>query len=709
MSKLDKKKTMPRYSGIIVVMIVFGFLIIGKVIHTMTVKRPYWEKVFSRLKVDSLPDPAHRGNILSCDGQLMASTLPEYRIFMDFKAGGARKSAMLEQSLDTLCDRMHQIFPEKSADEIRANIEQGKKKQSQHWALWPKRIDYNTLQEVKKLPLFRLLPYQGGFTAEDNAARKHPFDRLAIRTLGNIYGDLDEPRAGLEQAFDSILRGQDGWRRQTKVRDKILTISEKAPIDGADIVTTLDVNIQDMAERYLREELTEIGAYTGVAIVMEVETGDIKAMVNLDLNSDGSYTEQYPHAIADLMEPGSVFKTASILVALDDKKTDTTQVINCMGGKKMMYGREMKDHNWSKGGYGALTVPEILQQSSNIGVSTIIDNGYRSNPQAFVEGLRRVGIGVDLKLPLPGYQPPRIKGPAEKKSWSKSDLPWMSIGYVTQVPPISTLTFYNAIANNGKMMRPRIVKEIRRDGKVVEKIAPVVMKDQIANKDAIAKMQKMLEKVVSVGLGKRAGSKLFKVAGKTGTAQIAGPGGYRAGVMRYLLSFCGYFPADKPRYTCIVCIQKQYGGSGGAMSGIVFHNIAEGIMAQDIKRDSKKAKEATARLYPDVKRGDLRATDIVLTKLGYKTSGEWQNTPRSAAPTHGTANYSNKNFTLKKLEQYQANIMPNVLGMGARDALSMLEKRGLKVKIEGRGRVIEQSISAGTKIGPKQLAVLRLG
>lgn len=709
MSKLDNKNTMPRYSVIIIVMILVGFAILGKVVHTMTVKRPYWEKVFARLKVDSMPDPAQRGNILSCDGQLMASTLPEYRIFMDFKAGGFRKTAMFEQAMDTLCDGLHHIFPTMSSDEFRTNIEEGKKKASQHWKLWPGRIDYNTLQELKKMPLFRLQPYQGGFTAEANSARKHPFDRLAIRTLGDIFGDQDEPRSGLELSFDSILRGQPGWRRQMKVRDQLLTTSEKEPVSGADIVTTIDVNIQDLAERCLREELTEIGADAGVAIVMEVKTGDIKAIVNLDVCKDGSYAELRPHAISDLLEPGSVFKTASFLVALDDGKIDTTMSVNCMGGIKRMYGSEMKDWSWRKGGYGILTVPQILQQSSNIGVSTLIDRYYGSDPEKFIEGLHRIGIADNLGLPIPGYTAPKIRGPKDKKNWSKTDLPWMSIGYVTQMPPISTLTFYNTIANNGKMMRPRIVKEIRRDGKTIQEFPPEVMRDNIAKKESIKIIQEMLEKVVSVGLGKRAGSELFKVAGKTGTALIAGSGGYRGGMTRYLLSFCGYFPADKPLYSCIVCIQRAHGGSGGIMGGTVFHNISEGIMAQIHKRKSHKAKQKTSSLIPDVKRGDLRASDIVLTKLGFKTSGDWQNTSRQTSPTIGTATYNKQGFDLKKSEEYNRKIMPNTIGMGARDAVYMLESRGIKVNLQGRGKVVEQSIPAGNNIKKGEQCSLRLG
>lgn len=722
MSKLDYKNTMPRFMVIVIVMALLGILIIGKVFHTMTVKRPYWEKVSSQLSTDSIDEPAQRGNILSCDGQLMASTLPEYRVYMDYKAGGARKSAMLEQVMDTLCDELHRIFPTQSADEFRTNISEGYRQQKQHKALWPNRIDYNTLQELKKLPLLRLSRNHSGFTEEGNAARKHPFDQLAIRTLGNIYGDLEEPRKGLEEAFDSVLRGHNGLKRRTKVRDQILTTTVREPVNGCDIVTTLDVNMQDIAERSLREELIEVEADVGVAIIMEVATGDIKAMVNLDRRNDGTYSELYPHAIADLMEPGSVFKTASILLALDEEKIDTTNTVDCMGGRKTMYGAEMRDANWTRGGYGILKVPDIIKKSSNIGVSTLIDRAYRNDPQAFVDGLHRIGIGADLQLPLPGYQPPKILGPKDRENaikagkkvvpWSKTDLPWMSIGYVTQVPPISTITFYNAIANNGKMMRPRIVKEIRRDGKVVEELKPQVMIDRIAKEDALNKMRAMLEKVVSkTGTGKNAMSEHFKVAGKTGTAQIAGGGGYRKGVMRYLLSFCGYFPADNPRYTCIVCIQKNYGGSGGVVSGKVFHNIAEGIMAQDVVMKKKSANElkSPGRLVPDVKRGNLRATDIVLTNLGFTTSGQWQQTPATNPPVMGTATYSNKAYNLQKSAQYQRTMMPNVVGMGARDALYLLEQRGLKVKLEGRGRVIEQSVPAGDKVKRKQTVTLRMG
>lgn len=713
MSKLNNRKTMPRYMVIVIVMIVIGLCIVSKTVYTMTVKRDYWMKVASRLSVDSLPDPAQRGNILSCDGQLMASTLPEYRLYMDFKAGGARKDAMLEQTIDTLCDELHRIFPEQTAEQFRARIEEGRDKASQHWALWPKRVDYNTLQELQKLPLLRLTPLQGGFCIEDNSARKHPFERLALRTLGNMFAEKDSATSGLELAYDSILRGEPGWRRQMKVLNQKLNISEKAPVAGADIVTTIDVGIQDIAERCLREELEflnkdGLSAYAGVAMVMEVETGDIKAIVNLDALEGGGYAELVPHAISDLLEPGSVFKTASLLVAIDDAKIDTNYVVNCAGGVKNMHGRDMKDWNWRKGGYGALKVPKILGYSSNIGISSIIDTYYSKDPERFVQGIYRTGLADDLKLRLPGYHPAIIRGPSAKPNWSKTDLPWMSIGYVTQVPPISVLTFYNTIANGGKMMRPRLVKEVRREGELVEMFEPEVMREQIAKKSTIATVQSLLEKVVTEGLGKSIGSKHFKIAGKTGTAQIARGGGYHGGVMHYLLSFCGYFPADRPKYSCIVCIQKRNSGSGGGMSGKVFHNIAESMMAQGLNRDMKKAVDKDRHPSPEVKKGDLRSVDIVLNKLGYATDKTWMKSNRTSEPAIGTATVGSGKANLAKTARYASGIMPDVVGMGARDAVYLLERQGLKVRLEGRGKVSGQSLAAGHKIRKGEACTLQL-
>ena len=694
MSKFKSDKVMPRYFAIAVVLTLIGFAVVGKAMYIMTAKKDYWTQVADRLKRDSVSVRPSRGNILSCDGQLMASSIPEYKVYMDFQAGrddsihAHKQDSIWEEKIDTICEGLSQIFPSKTAAEFKTHLMEGKKRVlkngkegARHYPIWPHRIDYNTFCEVRKLPIFKEPIYKGGFHWEEFNARRRPFGSLAQRTVGDMYGAKDSAKYGLELSYDSILRGKNGLMHRRKILSKYLDIPVLLPEDGADIVTTIDVGMQDLAERAMIEELKEINGEMGVAILMEVKTGDIKAIVNMSRGSDGEYHEAVNNAISYRCEPGSVFKTASFLVALDDGVVDTSFVIHTGSGVMNMHGRDMKDHNWRRGGYQDINVARALEVSSNIGVSYVIDKFYGSNPKKYVEGLYRVGIHEDLKIPLVGYHTPMIRIPDTKttdraKYWSKTTLPWMSIGYETQIAPINTVAFYNAIANNGKMMQPRFVKQIVKNGEVIKEFEPVVLKERIAKPQAIKTMQTILEHVVSQGLGRRAGSKSFKVAGKTGTAQIADQyGGYHSGITRYWLSFAGYFPADDPRYTCIVCLKKSgLPASGGGMSGLVFHHISEGVMAQNLKLDVNDARDTLSIMVPDVKGGDLLAANYVLNQLGVKT-----NTNKSDIST-------------------QKGVIPNVIGMGARDAVYQLESRGVKVKLRGRGKVKSQSIYAGTSV-----------
>ena len=498
-----------------------------------------------------------------------------------------------------------------------------------------------------------------------------------------MFGEKDSAYCGLELSYDSLLRGQNGLVHRQKVLNKIMNITEQPPVDGADIVTTIDVGMQDIAERALIEEmkLPEVNAEMGVAILMEVKTGDVKAIVNMMRMPNGQYAEAINSAISYRCEPGSVFKVASILVALDDGviPNDTNYVIHTGSGVMEMHGRWMKDHNWRRGGYQDINVARTLEVSSNIGTSYVIDKFYGGHPEKYVEGLRRVGIAEDLRLPLVGYRRPNIRDVDTKttdrsKYWSKTTLPWMSIGYETQIAPINTLAFYNAIANDGCMMQPRFVTKLVKDGETLREFPPVVLKERIAKPETIKKMQTILEHVVSQGLGRKAGplSKAFKVAGKTGTAQIADEhGSYHSGTTRYWLSFAGFFPADAPRYSCIVCLRKTgLPASGGGMSGVVFRHIAEGVMAQNVKRLVEDVRDSTSNFTPEVKVGSTADASYVLSRLGVNgPTADMAETPR--------------------------DIMPDVTGMGARDAVYELESRGVKVTIHGRGRVKSQSIAAG--------------
>ncbi len=706
MSKFNNDKVMPRYFAIAVVLTLIGFAVVGKAMYIMTAKKDYWTQVASRLKRDSVVVKPNRGNILSCDGQLMASSIPEYKLYMDFQAGAEdsvgmhKRDSIWAANIDTICYELSQIFPQRSAAEFKANLLEGKHKVqkngtvgARHWDIWPRRVDYNTFCEVHNLPIFKERTYKGGFHWETYNSRRRPFGTLARRTIGEMFGAKDSAKNGLELSLDTLLRGKNGLMHRRKILSKYLDIPVLSPEDGVDVVTTIDVGMQDLAERALVDELKEINGEMGVAILMEVKTGDVKAIVNMSRGQDGNYYEMVNNAISYRCEPGSVFKVASFLVALDDGVIDTTMTIPTGCGVMEMHGRPMKDHNWRRGGYGTINVARALEVSSNIGVSYLIDKYYGHNPKKYVEGLYRIGIHEDLKLPLVGYHTPMIRMPDTKttdraKYWSKTTLPWMSIGYETQIAPINTVAFYNAIANDGKMMQPRFIKQLVKNGEVIKEFEPVVLKERIAKPQTIKTMQTILEHVVSQGLGKKAGSKSFKVAGKTGTAQVADQfGSYHSGVTRYWLSFAGFFPADNPRYTCIVCLKKSgLPASGGGMSGVVFHHIAEGVMAQNLKRSVDAARDASSIMTPDVKRGDNSAANYVLASLKTKAS------------SNSSTNY----------RESSKHTVPDVTGMGAKDAVYLLESRHVKARVKGRGKVKSQSIHAGTTIKQGMVCELTL-
>ena len=714
MYKFNNKKIIPRYSIYAWILTLACVAVIAKALYIMTVRHDFWMAVAERQKRDSMFVRPTRGNILSCDGELMASSLPEFKLYMDFRAlHDSDNDSLWMAKRDSVCMMLNRIFPEKSKQQFMADLERGRHKLARHWPIWTKRVNYNIYTEVRELPVFRMNPNKCGFHVEEFNARQRPYGSLAGRTVGEMFGAKDTARCGLELSYDSILRGTNGITHRRKVLNKFLSIMDTPPIDGADIVTTIDVGIQDLAERSVIKELKEINADVGVAIVMEVATGDVKAIVNMEKCVDGEYREIKNHAVSDLLEPGSVFKPASILVALDDGVCDTTMMVETGNGVWDMYGRKMKDHNWTHGGYGQISLPRTLEVSSNVGVSRIIDQFYHNDPERFVRGIYRLGLADNLHIPLVGSTPAHIRMPKKNGrgqyiNWSKTTLPWMSIGYETQVPPISTLTFYNAIANGGKMMRPRFVKSVVKNGETVMEFPPVVQREQIAKPSTIKTMQTILTHVVSQGLGRKAGSESFLVAGKTGTAQISqGRGGYHTGVTHYLVSFAGFFPADKPLYSCIVCIQKRgLPASGGGMSGPVFKEIAEGIMAKYIKLDVADARDSASVLVPDVKNGNLTAADFVLNALGFKPVLNF-NFDIQGNPVWGVAEDSNNSrVMLNRTPLYRYNQIPNVVGMGARDAVYLVESRGVKVKMEGRGKVVEQSLEPGRII--KKGDVMRL-
>ena len=651
---------MTRYFFVVLLMGLVGIAIVVKGAMIMFAERQYWHDVADRFVKENVTVKPNRGNILSSDGKLMASSLPEYKIYMDFMSGERdekrrkkdqqRKDSIWKANFDSICIGLHQIFPDISAATFKSHLRKGREMKSRNYNILPnrnRRISYIQYKEAKRLPVFKMNKYRGGFHEQIYNQRKKPFGSLAAQTLGRLYADTAMgARNGIELAFDTLLKGRNGITHRQKVMNKYLNIV------------------------------------------------------------DGNYYEMNSNAISDMLEPGSTFKTASIMVALEDGKITPDTEVDTGNGIMNMYGSKMRDHNWHRGGYGKIDVTRILEVSSNVGVSYLIDKHYKDNPQKFVDGLKRMSIDQPLHLQIPGEGKPNIKGPKERY-FAKTTLPWMSIGYETQVPPINILTFYNAIANNGVMVRPKFVKAAVKDGEVVKEYPTEVINPKICSDHTLTQIREILRKVVSQGLAKPAGSKQFSVSGKTGTAQISqGAAGYKSGRVNYLVSFCGYFPSEAPKYSCIVSIQKPgLPASGGLMAGSVFGKIAERVYAKDLRFDIRSAIDSTTNVIPPVKAGEMNEALLVLNDLkvpvqkqfsGQKKKEQWGHT--QAAPS----------AVILQDQEPASGTVPSVVGMGAKDAVYLLESKGLKVRLNGVGRVRNQSIASGSRIVKGQTIALTL-
>ena len=700
------------YNSIAFVLILFMLGVIGKAAYIMTADRDYWLQVKAKYKSSEKPIEPERGSILSADGQFMSSSLPKYRIYMDYVVNekNDKRRAKLQQrrdsvflsKVDSLAEGLASILPWDKA-RFRKQLMEGMKAKSRHWSLYYGRISHDQYKHVQRLPFIREGRNFSGFHEEKFTQRARPFGSLAERTIGDMYAGKNVAKNGLELYFDKYLRGQEGVKYREKVFNRYVDVVVKPQTDGYDVNTTLSVDMQDICEAALNEQLTALGSDWGVCILMEVATGDVKAIVNLSRNSAGRYEEAKNLAVSNLLEPGSVFKPVSFLVAMNDGKIAMTDQVNTGHGIRQMHGRNMKDHNWHRGGYGTLAVPDIIGQSSNIGVSVLIDKAYSSDPGRFVDGVLATGIGDDLHIPIPGYAVPKIRRPNKDKSnWSNTALPWMSIGYETQIPPISVLAFYNGIANGGKMMRPRFVKSITARGETVEDFPPIVQRERMASAEAVKNIQECLLNVTTVGVGKKIKSRYFSIAGKTGTAQVWTKQGRSS---RYLISFVGYFPYENPKYSMIVCMQKPAPASGGAHCGPVFVKIAEGVMARNLAPGELPARDSIRPATPFVANGDMAAARRVLNATGQ--SVHTADVLPAEAYAWGEAEVGAESVSITSRTP-RKGIMPSVEGMGLRDALYLLESMGVKVKAEGSGIVTRQSKPAGAALQKGEVIHIQL-
>jgi cell division protein FtsI (penicillin-binding protein 3) len=683
------RKIKRNYFIVTIALIGIALAIIGRAFFIWSAEGGAWRKKGDEQRRPNIEVPATRGNIYSADRQLMATTESRFRLYIDFWADGIDPDT-LKKYVGPLSIELHKAFPQKSAEQYKsrimdgwkmcekeqASLKAGKKtvKKSREYKLLDNDINYLEWLQIQKMPYFSKGKFKSGLYYKELVIRTKPYGTLASRTIGDIYHEFGKGgKNGLELQYDSLLRGEPGTSTRQKVNGRVIDVIDEKPIQGKDIVSTIDITIQDITEKTLRKKLAELNAESGTAVVMETATGEIKAITNMGRVRDGVWGEDKNYAVSDLSEPGSTFKVVSMMVALEDGLVHSEDSIDVGNGVVTIAGQTLRDHNAHRGGYGRITAAKSIRYSSNIGVAKLIMRAYGSNPSKYVDAIYKLGLNQDMHLEIPGYAVPYIQHPKDKnRYWDATALPWMSFGYRTQIPPIYTLAFFNAIANNGKMMKPMFVKEILDQGEVVEKKKPQVINPAICSESTLAAIRQMLDDVVNQpdGTGKPARSNYVRIAGKTGTAQLSkGAAGYKGAGLSHQVSFCGYFPADKPLYTCIVVIRNPGEGaaSGGFMCGSVLKEIAEEMYAKNI-----------FRFVPPLPVDTIR--------------------PLEAKAKHSIDNP--KAFTVESV--------PNVVGMGAKDAIFSLEKAGLRVNLTGKGTVVRQSVAAGSRISKGQTVIIEL-
>jgi cell division protein FtsI (penicillin-binding protein 3) len=690
-----KKEILLRVGVVYVAFLLLALVIISRILYIQFVQGASYRAKAKEISLKDFTIEPARGDILATDGRILSTSIPFYEIRMDMRAKGLEKSVFFN-NVDSLALCLSKLFGDRPKSMYKSDLIEAYR-QGLRYYLLKRRADFNQLKAMKTFPLFRLGKNKSGMIAMQENVRFQPHHSLASRTIGYISKSEEGNMVGIEGSYDQYLKGIKGVRLMQRLSGGVWMPvnddNEVEPQDGYDVVSTIDVNIQDVAEAALRQQLTLHDAHHGCAILMEVKTGEIKAIANLQKDEFGNYREIYNYAIGEATEPGSTFKLASLIAALEDGYVNLDDTIATGNGEYTFSGKKMKDSG--EKGHGNISVKQVFELSSNVGVSRIIAQHYKGKEKQFVDRLYSLKLNQKLGLDLNGEAAPSIKYPGDK-TWSGISLPWMSIGYEVKLAPIHTLTLYNAIANDGKMVKPHFVKEVLYHGSVEKSFDTEVILSSICSRSTLKKVRDMLEGVVEEGTATNLKNNVYKIAGKTGTAQIAkSKYGYKTpdGVS-YQASFVGYFPADRPMYSCIVVVNAPSNGVfyGNAVAGPVFRAIADRIYASSlnihpITKPGKNPIDA-----PFAKSAPKKDLDYVLKKLDvdYDDSAvedlEWISPSRK----------ENKvSYTARTVKSY---LVPNVIDMGLRDAMYLLENAGLKVIVKGRGKVTGQSIPPGSRI-----------
>jgi cell division protein FtsI (penicillin-binding protein 3) len=688
-----KKDILTRSYVLYVLMCCFALLILYRICVLQFVEGDMWRAKADAFTTKVEDMEAVRGNIFDANGALLATSLPYFEVAVDINAPSITDK-IFSENRDSLSMLLSGLFSDRSPSDYLRLLNKARR-DNDRYVLLKRNVSYKDLQKLKTFPIFRK-GRRGGLVTLQTNKRERPFQMLAGRTIGLARPGIKP--VGLEGAFDTVLMGVSGKRLMQKIAGDVWRPindeNEVEPKDGSDLYTTIDINIQDVAEQALMRSLIRNKAAFGCAILMEVKTGEIKAIANLSrsLRDSTRYEESLNYALGYPAEPGSTFKLASMLATIEQFNVSLDEKVQVGNGNCMYYDRPMRDAHPPDG--PQITVQRAFETSSNVGISKVVTKYFSKNPALFINKLKAFHLHEKLGLTIPGEGVPRIKN-IRDKDWYGTSLPWISIGYESLVTPLQTLTLYNAVANNGRMVRPRFVREIRRNGNVVRKFDTEVIDEKIVSDNTLKKARKLLEGVVQNGSGKGLNITAFKVGGKTGTAQIAKHGDYRRGGTTYQGSFVGYFPADNPLYTCLVIINSPANGTyyGGLVAGPVFKEIAEKVYSGSL--DFISPVNSGGPLLTRVPRVlTTRAEDISIAvrAIGIQPEGV---TGNALARNSDTARVALKPVAIER--QLRKGVMPDLSGLSAKDALYLLENCGLSVKIQGFGSVRKQSITAGQK------------
>jgi cell division protein FtsI (penicillin-binding protein 3) len=655
---IEKKQILNKLYLLTGFMFLFAMAIVYKLIEIEHIDGDAYRAEAEQGTVKTFEIAANRGSVYTSDGSLLATSVTRFDVRMDAVtiADEAFESGIMELS-EALSDMLG-----KSSSYYENKIRKARVNKNRYLFI-TRNLSYNDYQRLRKFPIFKLGAYRGGLIIEQRTVREHPIGKIAERAVG--YDDY-RGRVGIEGSFYEFLRGKKGKRLKQKIAKgqwkPLNDNNEIEPIDGKDIITTIDLKIQDVAHHALLAQLEKFEADHGSVVVMETKTGEVKAISNLGRTAEGTYYEQRNYAIYESHEPGSTFKLMGMVVALEDKVVDTAQIIDTEKGVIRFHGKPVRDSH--HGGYGKISVSRVFEVSSNVGIVKIINDNYGDNPQKFIDGLNRMKVGEKIGLPIKGEGQPKIPNPKDKDTWNGLSLPWMAYGYGVSFTPLQTLTFYNAIANNGEMVKPRFVKEIRAQSNVVTRFEKEVIHPQICSQETIDKVKEMMLNVVRRGTADNIYDENFSMAGKTGTCQTE----YWTDHTKYISSFVGYFPADEPKYSCIVVVHKpnkKKGYYGNIVAAPVFERIARKIYT-----DTPVVEEVNF------------ADHLPKVEEEYKSYYAKANEDRSE--------------------------VPDVRNMPGMDAISLLENMGFKVNFKGIGKVKTQSVKAGSELKKGDLIKLEL-